>query len=572
MRSPTAGPAAAGSRSSVTGSTSQKTGIAPSYSRQLAEATKLNGLVITSSPGPQPSARTPRCRAAVPEETATASSTPSQAAKSRSKRSSTGPSDSRPERRTSSTSSSSRAPRSGLASGIGSGWLTRRREGAPARTVARAAGRGLRGWKAYSSESTRASHDASMMFSETPIDPQERSPVGGVQQHARHRVGAVVRIEDPDLVVDQLDLGQVRMELGDRLAQRTVERVDRPLALGGADVAPPVHPDLDRRLRLHLAVIALLGDHPEALEPEERLVGAHLASQQQLEGGVGRLVLVAEVLALLQPLDGALRGVGVEVDSGALGAADDGARARQLGDQDVAAVADQRGVGVLEGARVGLHPGHVHAALVGEGIATHVGPIWVRRQVAELVDEVGGLGQPPQPSSRARSRSPSSAAAPEGSRPGSRSRTAPRSRSSSPAPAEPRRPRRRASWRPRTPRRCAYGCRPPCVAQRPHHRGGRPADLGRQAGAVRVAEGDVLGAGRDRRSQAVERVGGVLPPGVEEVLRVVTTRLPWALRRRSSPRSCRGSPRARPWSPCPGEAPRSCRPGCKPAPGARPAP
>ena len=65
---------------------------------------------------------------------------------------------------------------------------------------------GLRGWKAYSSHSTRASHDASMMFSETPIDPHDRLPVGGVQQHARHRAGPVVRIENPDLVVDQLDL------------------------------------------------------------------------------------------------------------------------------------------------------------------------------------------------------------------------------------------------------------------------------------------------------------------------------------------------------------------------------
>ena len=80
------------------------------------------------SPALQPSARTPRCSAAVPLETATASSTPSQAAKSRSKRSPIGPSESCPERRTSSTSSSSRAPISGRASGIGSSsGLTGRR-------------------------------------------------------------------------------------------------------------------------------------------------------------------------------------------------------------------------------------------------------------------------------------------------------------------------------------------------------------------------------------------------------------------------------------------------------------
>ena len=118
VRSPTAAAAAAGSRLRVSGSTSQKTGRAPSYSRQLAEATKLKGLVRTSSPAPHPCSRTPRCSAAVPLETATASSTPSQAANSRSKRSPIGPSESRPERSTSTTSSSSRAPSSGLASGI----------------------------------------------------------------------------------------------------------------------------------------------------------------------------------------------------------------------------------------------------------------------------------------------------------------------------------------------------------------------------------------------------------------------------------------------------------------------
>jgi len=41
-------------------------------SRQFEEATKLNGDVMTSSPGPKPRARTAMCRAAVPLETATA--------------------------------------------------------------------------------------------------------------------------------------------------------------------------------------------------------------------------------------------------------------------------------------------------------------------------------------------------------------------------------------------------------------------------------------------------------------------------------------------------------------------
>ena len=46
-----------------------------------------------------------------------------------------------------------------------------------------------------------------MMFSETPIVPQVSLAVGGVEQHARDRAGAVVLVEDAHLVVDELDVG-----------------------------------------------------------------------------------------------------------------------------------------------------------------------------------------------------------------------------------------------------------------------------------------------------------------------------------------------------------------------------
>jgi hypothetical protein len=61
---------AAGSRLSVCESTSAKTGVAPSYSAQFAEATKEKGVVTTSSPGPTPARRIPRWSPAVPLETA----------------------------------------------------------------------------------------------------------------------------------------------------------------------------------------------------------------------------------------------------------------------------------------------------------------------------------------------------------------------------------------------------------------------------------------------------------------------------------------------------------------------
>src|SRR5207247_566525 len=117
VRSVIAASTAAGSRFSVRGSTSANTGVAPSKMKQFAEATKDTGEVIASSPGPRPAMWQSRCKPAVPLETAAANGAPTRSATSSSKRSIVGPSESRPERSTSSTSSSSRSPIHGRASG-----------------------------------------------------------------------------------------------------------------------------------------------------------------------------------------------------------------------------------------------------------------------------------------------------------------------------------------------------------------------------------------------------------------------------------------------------------------------
>ena len=62
---------ASGSMFRVRSSMSAKTGVARSNSRELAEATKLNGEVMTSSPGPTRRSAG-RCRPAVPLEHAAA--------------------------------------------------------------------------------------------------------------------------------------------------------------------------------------------------------------------------------------------------------------------------------------------------------------------------------------------------------------------------------------------------------------------------------------------------------------------------------------------------------------------
>src|SRR5215213_6416427 len=118
VRSVIASSTALTSRLSVRGSTSAKTGTAPSTMKQFAVATKEIGDVITSSPRPRPAMWQSRWRPAVPLETAAANGAPTRSANSSSKRSIIGPSESRPERSTSRTSSSSRSSRYGRERGI----------------------------------------------------------------------------------------------------------------------------------------------------------------------------------------------------------------------------------------------------------------------------------------------------------------------------------------------------------------------------------------------------------------------------------------------------------------------
>ena len=72
MRSVIAASIRSGSRLCVPGSTSTKTGTAPSARATWAVATKLYGLVMTSSPGRTPAARSASWIATVPLQQATA--------------------------------------------------------------------------------------------------------------------------------------------------------------------------------------------------------------------------------------------------------------------------------------------------------------------------------------------------------------------------------------------------------------------------------------------------------------------------------------------------------------------
>ena len=118
-----------------------------------------------------------------------------------------------------------------------------------------------------------------------------------------------------------------------------------------------------------------------------------LLAQEEVEGRVRRLEVVAAVLELLQALDRVHRALGRQLDAGLLGSREQGALARQLRDQQLPPVADDAGVDVLEGARVRAHAGDVHPALVGERVAPDVRLVGVGGDVAELVDEMGGRSE-----------------------------------------------------------------------------------------------------------------------------------------------------------------------------------
>src|SRR5258707_6988197 len=95
--------------------TSAKTGVAPEWTMTFAVAGHVIGVVITSSPGPTPSATSARCIAAVPDATASTCSASSTSAARRSSSADFGPVVSQPDRSVSATASISSSP-------IAGGW------------------------------------------------------------------------------------------------------------------------------------------------------------------------------------------------------------------------------------------------------------------------------------------------------------------------------------------------------------------------------------------------------------------------------------------------------------------
>src|SRR3954451_12827182 len=119
VRSVTRSATDTGSMFSVSSWMSAKTGVAPVWTITFAVAGQVIEVVITSSPGPIPSATRARCIAAVPEATASACVAPVYSAKRRSSSAARGPVVSQPERIASVTAAPSSSPTAG-------GWKPRK--------------------------------------------------------------------------------------------------------------------------------------------------------------------------------------------------------------------------------------------------------------------------------------------------------------------------------------------------------------------------------------------------------------------------------------------------------------
>src|SRR5262249_46986602 len=126
-----------------------------------------------------------------------------------------------------------------------------------------------------------------------------------LDQDAGHRLGAT--IENAHAVVGQLEPADIALILPEILAQSEIERVDGSVAFGGRDQRFAVDLHLDHRQRhrdaLAERVVALLDIDVELLNVE---IARHLAEdapRQELERGIGRLVGVADRLALLHDIE-----------------------------------------------------------------------------------------------------------------------------------------------------------------------------------------------------------------------------------------------------------------------------
>ena len=213
--------------------------------------------------------------------------------------------------------------------------------------------------------------------------------VPGVDQHPHPGGRAAAAVDHAHLEVHQPHGVEVREEAPQGLAQCVVQGADRTVALGRRDLVLAAHRDLDRGVGLAgLALVFFDGD-AEGLKLEKRREGLGQLLQEDLEGAVRHIELVAVLLELfdLGHDAAAVDPLLVELDAELARLVRHVAAAGQVGDEHAALVADPLRVHVLVGLGH-LHDGaHVHAALVGKGAAADEGPVVHRHDVGGFVHE-----------------------------------------------------------------------------------------------------------------------------------------------------------------------------------------
>ena len=161
---------------------------------------------------------------------------------------------------------------------------------------------------ANSSESASAAAEAAMMLVSLPMVDQVRAPSIESMITRVLRGGRRDAVEDADLVVDQADVVEPRVERPERLAQGGVERVDRAVAVAGGVQDLAVDLDLDGRLGQELAAVALLDQAGVVDDPERRDVVGRVAPDEELEAGLGAFEREPVRLELLDQLGTARAG------------------------------------------------------------------------------------------------------------------------------------------------------------------------------------------------------------------------------------------------------------------------
>ena len=240
-----------------------------------------------------------------------------------------------------------------------------------------------------------------MTFSATPtVDHSPRPSL--VETRTRVvELGAVRALQDADLVVDQLQLGELRVDPLQAHAQRPVQRVDRAVALGGGDDPLALGPQLHGRLVGVRAVGAVLDDRPPGLDAGSSArapaLGPRRAAAARRRRRRPRTCSPCSSRSLTRSTTRptSSRSPPRSMPS-SLPLSSMEARPGHVGDQHPHGVADQLGVDVLVEVGVDLDRGGVQSGLVGEGGDTHVGLVGGGREVDDLGDGVrdpGHLGE-----------------------------------------------------------------------------------------------------------------------------------------------------------------------------------